>query len=148
MRVEVDQSIKIEQMSRDTIIGLSNDIQYVVVLPSRVKRKLQEDFRLIGRPKLFRYRVFMAGVVLLLRYAGVGDKLSIRLDREYAGKERAFVSMFLEMWSRGDGVVPPFEISEIGKSSSAHNVCFQVLRGKRKANRVLTYGEIKRLSLP
>lgn len=147
MRVEIDQSVKIEQLNRDTILGLSNGTQFIVTIPSKVKRKLQEEFRSRGKVKLFRYRLFMAGVVLLVRYARIDEGVSICLDREYAGKEQMLTSMFLEMWSRFDLDVPPFEIGEIGKRSTAHDVCFQVLRKRRKPNRVLGYGELKKLTL-
>lgn len=147
MRIEIDQSVKIEQLSRDTILGLSNGVQFTVIIPSKVKRKLQVQFRGQGQPKLFRYRTFMAGVVLLIRHAEIKEGVSIRLDREYSGREPALTSMFYEMWSRFSEDIPPFEISEIGKSSAAHDVCFQVLRKKRKTDKVLTYGDLKKLAL-
>jgi hypothetical protein len=39
MNIEADQSGKIERLRHDAIIVASNDIQYVVKIPRRLKRK-------------------------------------------------------------------------------------------------------------
>lgn len=147
MRIEIDQSIKIEQLSRDTIIALSNDIEFAVVIPSKVKRKLQQEFRKQGKQKLFRYRTFIAGVVLLLQYAKFKNVPSVTLDREYAGQERILRSMFFEMWMLYHNEPPHFEIMEIGKRSRAHDVGYRTLKKKRNINKVLTYQEVQKLAL-
>ena len=58
MRIEIDQSIKVEQTGKDTVLGVANDISCAVVLPGKVKRKLQEEFRRSGRPRLFINRLY------------------------------------------------------------------------------------------
>ena len=45
MRIEIDQSNKIEQTNKDTIIGLSNDKTFTVLIKAREKRKLQEELK-------------------------------------------------------------------------------------------------------
>jgi predicted nucleic acid-binding protein len=43
--IEVDQSNKIEQTSRDTILALANDEIFTVVIPARVKREAFERLK-------------------------------------------------------------------------------------------------------
>ncbi len=93
------------------------------------------------------YRTFIAGVVLLLKYSQIGDIYEIVIDEEYSGRENFFRSIFLEMSSRELKNIPQIRISNIGKKSNAHNVCYLTMKGKRKADRELNYGEIKRLCL-
>jgi len=53
MRVEIDQSGKIEDKSKVTIIAFSDGVSFSVKIPGRVKRQLQEEFRRRGEPQLF-----------------------------------------------------------------------------------------------
>ena len=69
MIIQVDQSNKIEKTNKDTIIGLADGKNYSILINRKIKRKLQEEFRKQGKPKLFVYRTFIAGVVLLIKYA-------------------------------------------------------------------------------
>lgn len=147
MRLEIDQSVKIEQLNRDTVIGISNSVAFAVSLPSKAKKKLQKEFRSSRQPKLFRYRTFMAAVVLALHYAKLKNIPSIVIDREYAGQEVILRSMFYEMWSLLHEELPPIEIKEIGKRSPAHDMAYLAMKGKRPIDRVLTYREVRQLAL-
>ena len=87
-RFEVDQSIRIEQMNKDTIIGIANQEQAITTkVPKRVKRRLQERYRLQGRPKLFAPQLFAAAIAVSLKHAHfrVHDLV---IDIEYPGYER------------------------------------------------------------
>jgi len=67
MPLEVDQSIKIEQTSGDTVLALSNDQQYSIVIPARIKRKALAFLRprgWYGRRAIL--ACFAAGLFLLL----------------------------------------------------------------------------------
>ncbi|OGF22393.1 hypothetical protein A2Y83_04580 [Candidatus Falkowbacteria bacterium RBG_13_39_14] len=139
--------IKIEKTSKDTIIGLSNGKRFTVVIKRRVKRKLQEDFRRQGKPQLFYYRTFMAGVALLIKYAEIENAQEIVIDREYSGKEKMFRSMFFEMAGKYFKNVPEVRIEEIGRRSKAHIVSYETMKGKIKPDKEITYNDIRRLSL-
>lgn len=148
MIVEVDQSIKIEQTHKDTVIGIANGRRIAVVIPRKVKRRLRDEFRGVGRRRLFAYRVFIAGVVLALEYANFRNLSDVIIDIEYPGQERLLNSIFLEMWSRRHDAIPTIQFKSIGKRSGAHEVCYQVTRREHDADMQLTYGDIKRLALP
>lgn len=147
MTVEVDQSIKIEQTKQDTTIGVSNGKQCSVLISRHIKRKLEKDFRKAGIRHLFAFRTFVAGVVLAVEHMKIAHLSDVVIDVEYPGKDRIIRSIFLEMWSRRHDEVPDVRFRLIGKSSKAHEACYLVTRGIRKPNKVLGYGEPKKLAI-
>lgn len=86
MKVEIDQSVKIEQTNKGTVLAFSNEEEYAILIPGKVKRKLQELFREKGRPRLFISRTFAAGITLLLQNH-LPKFQKIVIDLEYPGKE-------------------------------------------------------------
>ena len=147
MGIEINQSNKIEQTSKDTILGLANEKTFTILINREIKRKLQEEFRKQGKPRLFVYRTFIAGVVLLLKYAQLKNLSQVVIDEEYYGKDRMFKSIFLEMESRLFAEVPEVIFEKIGKKSKVHSVCYLAMKGKTKVDRVIRFEEIKRLAL-
>lgn len=147
MTIEIDQSNKIEKMTKDTIIGLANGKEFTVLVKRKIKRKLQEDFRRIGKPKLFVYRTFIAGVILLIKYSKINNISKIIIDKEYCGKEKLLGSMFLEMWSRLFKEIPEVSFESIGKKSKAHFISYFSMKGKYKINKALEYQELKNLAV-
>lgn len=144
---EIDMSIKIEDTNRDTVLAIANEKYYTILIPRQVKRKLQELFRKKGKPRLFIYRTFSAGIVLLLK-DHINEGSAVVIDKEYSGKERLLRSMIYEMFSRFFDFVPQINFDTIGKHSSAHGVAYQVTKGKQKPDRVAHYREIALLAAP
>lgn len=147
MKIEINQSIKIEQTNKDTIIGLANKETFTILIPRKIKRKLQEEFRKQGRPKLFVYRTFVAGAVLAFKYARSEQPSKIVIDEEYYGKDKMLKSMFLEMWSRFFTELPEISFEKIGKKSKVHEICYLTMKGKYKPNKVISFEEIRYLAL-
>ncbi|TRZ77970.1 hypothetical protein D4R87_01665 [bacterium] len=147
MRIEIDQSNKIEQTNKDTVIGLSNSKVFTVIIKRQTKRKLQKDFRKQNQPRLFVYLVFISSVVLLLNYAKIKNISEIVIDEEYSGYEKFFKQVFLRMYSKSHKKIPNVRIGNIGKKSGAHYISYLTMKKKIKANVELTYSEIKNLCL-
>ena len=147
MNIEIDQSNKIEQTGKDTIIGLSNEKTFTILINRKIKRKLQEEFRKQGKPRLFVYRTFIAGVVLLIKYAQLNNLSEIIIDEEYFGNEKLLKSMFLEMWSRFFEEISEISFERIGKKSNAHNVSYLTMKGKYKPDKVISFDTIRNLAL-
>lgn len=145
MTIEVDQSIKVEQTNHDTVIGISNGKQCAVMISSKIKRKLKDDFRKVGKRRSYTLRTFIAGVVLAIEHAKLTHLSKIIIDIEYPGKDRILKSIFLEMWSRHHNDIPDIRFSLIGKKSKAHEVCYLAMKKRRKVDKILTYGDIKKL---
>ena len=147
MEVEINQSNKIEQTSKDTIIGVVDDKTFTILIGAKIKRKLQEEFRKQGKPRLFVYRTFIGSVVLALKSAQFKNLSKVVIDEEYYGKDKMLKSMFLEMWSRFFSEIPGVSFEKIGRKSKVHNVCYLTMKGKHKPDRIIEFEEIKRLSL-
>lgn len=148
MTIEVDQSIKVEQTFKDTVIGIAwGKKSFACVLSRQVKRRLQKDFRREGRARLFVYRTFVAAVILTVMRSEWKYVSDVIIDVEYRGQDQKLRSIFLEMWSRVSKEVPDISFREIGKRSLAHHVCYDVMKKDREPDAILTYGEIKRLVL-
>ena len=134
--VEIDQSVKIEQTSRDTIIAFANDFSRAIVIPSQVKKYLKKRFRELGKPNMFYYRTFAAGVALLLK-RHIRKIGRVVIDTEYAGRERMIRDMVVDMLSGQGFKLPIIEFKEIGKRSNAHTVAYLTMKRKRAPDEIL-----------
>ncbi len=130
MKVQIDQSNKIEQTEKDTVIALSNGMKFTVMIRAKDKREIQEEFRLNGEPRNFIVFTFSALLVLLLNK--IKPVVSVVIDLEYKDKEDIIWDRLIE-YSRLVG----FEVDRslisfksVGKGSPAHK-----LAGKVSAHR-------------
>lgn len=140
MSLQIDQSGKIEDTAKDTVIAYSNGNQYSIVIPRKVKRKIQELFRQSGLPQLFIYRLFSVGIFFLIRELKVVNKIEI--DIEYQGKDLILKEMVEELLIEHKKPKHDLRFIRIGNSPKVHYVANDVLNKKQKAGKVLTYEEI------
>lgn len=137
---QIDQSGKIEQTSLKTIITISNDIQYSIVLPKKAKRLLQEIFRNQQRPRMFIYNTFTALITLLLIKTKPVSKVVI--DKEYGNEDLLKVRIFEYLKMHKVNYSPNIEFGLVGKSSPAHILAARVANKKIRPNLVLSMGDI------
>lgn len=87
MQYQIDQSGKIEDTSKNTVLALANSKSFSVLITAKCKRQLQDVFRRRGQNRIFVYWTFAAGVALLLK-----DQLKavneVIIDEEYTGKDK------------------------------------------------------------
>ena len=142
MRVEVDQSGKVEKTNKDTVIAFSNLEQSTVLVSSKVKQILMRD----KKDKRYKIRLFAAGVYLLLK-----DKLRdmeiIMIDEEYPGYNRYIKDLLLTFIRKE---IPNFDKSlikfgRITKESNAHNIALLTYRGILKPNKIIREEELSEL---
>lgn len=88
MAYQIDQSNKIERTDEHTVLAISNHAEYAILITSKTKRKVQEVFRKQGKPRLFIYKTFSIGIVLLLQYYPSKLNGQVIIDKEYPGKEK------------------------------------------------------------
>ncbi len=144
MKIEIDQSVKIEESARDTVLAYSNSVQRAIVIPAAVKRKALAYLRKHGKSrKVAVLTVFAAGLFLLLR--GVAKKITLAvIDLEYAGHDALIKDILLQrLRSEGTYTFPDtFTFASVGKKSRAHYLAIAVHRGEIKPNHQVTWGEM------
>ena len=95
MKYQIDQSGKIEQTDKNTVIAYSNGTQRAILIHRKVKRQIQEMFRERGITKYFIYQTFAVGVYLLIRNLKEIQKITI--DQEYPEKDRLIKQIILDL---------------------------------------------------
>lgn len=146
MRYQIDQSGKIEQTERQTVIACINGAEITILLKKGEKRKLQKIFKTIGMYKLFSYLTFAALLALLIKE--LKPKHKIVIDKEYFGHENFIeekVKAYLEQLEITN--VPHIEFGHVGKLSAAHNLAYLVAVGKKKPNLIVDAKEVMRVIL-
>lgn len=144
-RYEVDQSNKIEQTERDTVLAISNGTKFSVVLTRHSKRKLQATYRHLGEPKVFVYFVFAALLSIVVRHSNASP--SIIVDREYLDHED-LIKLKLKKYLIEAGKEHLFAnitFGLIGKSSSAHKYASQVAVKKCLPTKIVSLSEILKI---
>lgn len=146
MRIEIDQSGKVEDTSKATVVAFSNDINRVIRISSQEKKLIQRYFRSIGKPKLFMVLTFCALVYLLI-YDFINKNFEIVIDREYPGYDYfikdqliIFAKHFHKHLKRDQ-----IKISQIGKKSRAHVIAYNSSKSKVFNKRFKSYDIIKLL---
>ncbi len=139
-RIEVDQSIKIGDTRAATVIALANDLERSILIPATAKRICIQTLR--GRWKsktVVYYRLFAAALFILLRGI-LGNVPHIIIDVEYPGHERDIKNDLLFFCRRARVHVDPgsIQFALVGKSSPAHRVAIETLRGRRSPDIVAT----------
>lgn len=142
--MEVDQSNKIEQTERNTVLALSNDVSVTILLHRKDKRLLQEIFKRTGHSRFFPYFIFSALLAILLKE--VLPKNKVRVDHEYGFYEQLILERthaYLKLLGVKSRV--EVEFGHVGKTSKVHGLASDVsVRGK-KATIVAKLEEVLKL---
>lgn len=132
MNIEIDQSGKIENTNKDTVIAFSDDTSRSILIKARDKREIQKIFRKIGKSRIFVYKLFSILIFLLIkRQLRKIDQIFI--DNEYPGWEYLIKDYLLREIRR---IKPDFEpesisFKEVGKKSRAHYMTRNIIHKKR-----------------
>jgi hypothetical protein len=143
-RLQVDQSGKVEQTNKLTVVAYSNERQQTLEVPARVKREVLTRLKRRGHErKAAVLMVFAASLALLLRDA-VKHVPMIVIDDEYTNQQRAIKSRLLRYLKRSGTPVPPniLRFGYVGKASPAHRLAISVYRGERAPDHRATVKEL------
>ena len=132
MRIEIDQSGKVEDMSQ------KNKTKSVLISP-RTKRKLQELFRMVGKSRLYVYEIFAMLLFCLTRDCRKSDLIVI--DLEYPGKDKIILDMLNNIRLKYKLVELNIRFARIGNKPKAHYAAKNVFNNKIKADEILTIKE-------
>lgn len=143
MKVEIDQSGRIEETNKDTVLALANkDVHFSIRIPAKVKRQLKETFRRQGKTKLFMFRTFAVAVTLLLKKSGLKPQVIV-IDLEYPGHEQLIKDI---IWKNVKYKVE-IDFKSIGKNSPAHETAYFTLKKKLKEDKLISFEKIARLAI-
>ncbi|MBI3985062.1 MAG: hypothetical protein HY344_03965 [Candidatus Levybacteria bacterium] len=136
---EIDQSGKIEQTNKDTVLCLSNGIWDTILVKAETKRSLLEVFRRNGQIRNFILFTFSAILAIIIeRNINLGR---IVIDREYYGKE-PIIKKLLEEMSTKIKERAILEFGLVGKTSRADFIAGEVFSGKIKPKSTITKEEL------
>lgn len=141
MRIEIDQSGKIEETARDTILALSNDKHFTIRLSAKDKKLIQSIFRLRNRHKIFVYLTFSALVFIILKKTK--PKAKVIIDKEYPGKEKLIKDIISNFGNKS-----VFDFGLVGKSSKVHSLAYKTFKKRVKVDMTIKVEEILKLILP
>lgn len=143
MTYEIDQSGKIEDTNKLTVVAYANGRIKSVKIGSVEKRKLLAAVRLLDHSKRnYLYKIFAALIYSLLADEEVE---SVVIDREYFGQEAIIKGMLIQLLSNRGKNIPEIQFACVGKASRAHKAALDVLRGEREADLVLTAKDVLKL---
>ncbi len=147
MRIEIDQSGKIEDTNRPTVITFSNSKNRSIIISSKDKKYLQRLFRKASTPQLFYYKTFAVLILYLIK-----DQLKsidqIIIDQEYIGHDRLIKRLIIELTKKHNLKLDPsiIHFKQIGKKSRAHEISILAYRAK-KADLKFTVQDFLKLTL-
>ena len=133
MNIEIDQSGKIENTSKNTVVAFSNGKSKSISISAKDKREIQNFFRMAGKPRVFVYRLFAILIFLLIK-----DNLKkidqITIDIEYPGWNHQIKDYLLSEIRK---VNPNFSknnivFKSVGKKSEAHLIAYSTTQRKRE----------------
>ena len=142
MKYQIDQSAKIEQTNKTTVIAYSNDNQFALVIPRRLKRRIQEVFRLHGFSSLFTYYLFSVGLFYLLEH--LEKKENIIIDTEYPGKDKIIISFLKPLLIKNKKPDHRISFARIGNRPPAHYAAKDVFDKKKRPDKTLRLEDIIR----
>ncbi len=131
MRVEVDQSGKVEDLNTHTVVAYSNDLNGAILIRAGAKQKIVSGLRKSITDSSELYATFFAVLVYIL----VKDlKASVFvIDEEYTGKEKLISETIRKLfWVKKKKTVD-LRFTPIGRHSNAHQVAWRthLFKGKK-----------------
>jgi len=143
MNIKIDQSGKIENTSKNTIIAFSNKVFESIFISAKDKREIQKIFRSAGKSRIFVYKLFAILIFLLIK-KHLNNIDQIIVDDEYPGKGYLIKNfLFQEIKKRNsDFLVDDIIIKRIGKKSRAHYVAYGVATGRKLSDKRVSIKEI------
>ncbi|MBI2596713.1 hypothetical protein HYW41_00970 [Candidatus Daviesbacteria bacterium] len=126
---EVDQSPKIEQMTKDSFIAIAStaypDQAYVLKIRKGVKRQLLNQFK-SKKTKNFAPMLFGRSIALLIKLARISpDRLII--DKDFPGYNSLVEEMIIQSLPKVS-----IEFKSVGKNSPAHIAAFSFVSKKEE----------------
>ena len=146
MQVEADQSGRIDQTDRATVLAMANGMQYSIRIPAPVKRECLQILRRrrSGKDPRSLYVLIFATVLYLLLKEHISQLGKVIVDTELPGHEAKIKEHALNLFRRSGIPVDPEAIifQRIGKKSPAHKLAWRVYNGLADPDQTLGVEDI------
>lgn len=143
MKYEVDQSGRIEETNRHTIISIANkDFSYTVKIDSKTKKVIQKKFQKLKKPKMFGVYGFASGVIILIKRSKIKNSVVI-IDIEYDGYNKILKEIFIKYLDKS----LEFRFFNIGKKSPAHYFAYSTFKKKNRPHYIIKTEELQNLMI-
>ena len=143
MTYQIDQSGKVEDTNKLTVVAYANGKIKSVKIGSVEKQKLLAAMRTLDYPKRnYVYKIFAALIYFLLADENID---SVVIDRKYVGHEVTIKGFLIYLLNKNGRNIPPIWFDCVGKSSPAHKAAVDVFRGKKEADLIVSAKEVLRL---
>jgi uncharacterized protein YlzI (FlbEa/FlbD family) len=134
-KYQIDQSGKIEQTRKSTVVTISNGKALIVKVSASEKRKLIYSLKAIRKPnKTYIYDIFASLVYTLLNNAYATD---VEIDVEYPGHESSIKERLIQFFVKSNSKPPRIRFGLVGKKCQAHILGLSVFRKETKADMVV-----------
>lgn len=136
MVCEIDQSGKVEDTRKLTVVCFANGKAKTLLISAKEKRKALSAMRNLNKPKrTFIFRIFAGLLFLLIKDE---DIRTIVIDEEYPEHEATIKFILLNLFEKFGKASPAIFFQRIGKKSQAHIVALLVFQGKKRPDLIAT----------
>lgn len=140
---QIDQSGKIEQTNRQTIIALSNSKHNSVKISAVEKQRLIKTMLELDYPqKNYTHKIFAAMIFLALHNNKIEDVL---IDTEYSGHNSSIKEILVQLFQKSNKTCPEISFGYVGKKSHAHDLAIEIFRNKKKADIIVEAKDILKI---
>lgn len=149
VQVEVDQSIRIDNTRKATVLAFSNHFSKAVEVTAKTKRRLLKILRQQGKTGHTIYVDIFAATLFLLLRNHLDQLTEIIIDTEFLGsQQQAQITERLVHYAKSHGLsIRSYQVSfhQITKNSAAHELAIAVHRNEKEANEKVDYQDILKL---
>lgn len=147
MQIEVDQSPRIEETNRPSVLAFSNNISQSILISSKTKQKAFQLLKLQGRAPITA-KIMLFSTVLFLLIHNYLDKISkITIDIEYPGHAPDIKLRLLYLAEKSNKKLQPNQIQfqRVGKKSNAHLKAWSTYRGEQVPDQRIKFKRLRKL---
>lgn len=137
MKIQVDQSGKVEQLDTKTAVAGSNVETHTISLAAGVKQRLKRHLLKSIFPTHDIPVIIFSVLIYLLIQQFKHQPTVIEIDEEYSGKSDLIEEILLKLYSRDRKRAPDIRFSRIGKHSSAHRAAWKAHRQKKDSKNII-----------
>lgn len=140
MSLQIDQSGKIEDTSKDTVVAFSNKTTGSVFISKKIKRQVQEFFRKVGKPEFFVDKTFAIAIYFLV--CDFKSIQNITIDLEYPGRDKFIKTLIIDLLRSNKRNIHDINFARIGNRPKVHYVAKNVFDRKKEPTKTLSLKEI------